>query len=167
MGKGYRLTCSNCGGEYEVLLGVGFGFPSVYEELVEDIEAGRYGEEWREIAAETEHFAIDAENRLYWCGKCGHWECVPGLSIYAPKDVGKVLATRFGDKTVREWGRVPYVAAKELEEDYELVKERVHVCGRCGHDMRMLSERGLSRAVLKCPDCDGRLERDLACIRWD
>ena len=38
MGSGFRFKCNNCGGEYTVLLGVGFAFPSEYEKVNE-----RYG----------------------------------------------------------------------------------------------------------------------------
>ena len=33
MGSGFRFKCNNCGGEYTVLLGVGFAFPSEYEKV--------------------------------------------------------------------------------------------------------------------------------------
>ena len=55
----------------------------------------------------------------------------------------------------------------DLKSDYTLIKERVHACERCGHDMRMLSDRSAGRAALKCPDCGGKLERDPYDIKWD
>ena len=167
MGTGYELTCNNCGNCYQVTLGVGFAFPRIYENLIEAIEAGRFGEEWRELAAQTDQFGIDAEDHLYRCDECGYWECAPSLSIYAPKDIEKVLNTQYGEKTVRERGRVPYVTSEDLKADYKLIKERVHVCRRCGNDMHMISSRGLFRAVLKCPDCGSRLEWNKAKFLWD
>lgn len=167
MGKGYGLICSECGNSYEVFLGCGMGFPVEYKKLVQDIEAGRYGKEWQELAAQTEHFAIDAENHLFRCENCGFWKCSPSLSIYAPRNVKKVLSTQYGEKTVREWGRAPYVMTADLKSDYTLVKERIHTCDHCGHDMRMFSDRGAGHAALKCPDCGGKLERDPYAILWD
>ena len=167
MGVGYELECKSCGKSHAVLLGSGMRFPVVYEKLVTDIEAGRYGKECQELAAQTPFFAIDAESYLFCCENCGFWECAPSLSIYAPKDIEKVLNKRYGEKTVREWGRAPYVMTKDLESDYTLVKERIHTCDRCGSDMRISSEREAQRTALKCPDCGGELERNPLCILWD
>ena len=167
MGSGYQLTCVCCGKSHAVFTGFGMAFPRVYAELVEDIQAGRFGREWQQLVEETELFAIDAEKHLYRCESCGHWECALGLSIYEPKDPEKILHTRFGEKTMRERGRAPYATCADLRKDYTLVKERVHTCERCGSDMHEISERDLSRVVLKCPDCGGRLERGCGELLWD
>ena len=108
MGYGYDMACSKCGRHHAVTLGCGFSLPTVYSELVSDIETGAFGKEWQELAAQTECFAIDVETHLFRCETCGFWECAPSLSIYTPKDVEKTLETQYGEKTVREWGRVPH-----------------------------------------------------------
>ena len=167
MGYGYDMACSKCGRHHAVMLGCGFSLPTVYSELVSDIETGAFGKEWQELAAQTECFAIDVETHLFRCETCGFWECAPSLSIYTPKDVEKTLETQYGEKTVREWGRIPYVTAKELESDYVLVGEFTHVCEHCGHDMRMFSNRRTHRATLMCPDCGGKLERCEGVLLWD
>ena len=89
MGKGLELICNDCGNHHGVFLGYGMMFPSVYEQTVQDILAGCYGKEWQELAAQTEHFAIDARNHLFRCEHCGFGECVPSASIYAPNEVKK------------------------------------------------------------------------------
>lgn len=154
MGTGYELICSDCGKKYEIHFGCGFMFPNDYSELIKGIEAGRFGQEWQEIAAQTEHYAIDAESHLFRCEKCGYWECEPSLSIYAPKNEDLV--------SERE-----YVTAEELKSNYTLIKERTRTCARCGHDMRMLSDKGAQRAVLKCTKCGGRLKRSPYQFLWD
>ena len=81
--------------------------------------------------------------------------------------VYELLDAQFGVKTVQEWGYLPYADDRILKEHYTLVKQRMHSCERCGNDMRKISNRSLSRVVLTCPECGGRLERDPLQILWD
>ena len=49
MGVGYELICNKCGKSYMVLHGRDMRLPEVCEEIVEDIEAGCYEEEWQKL----------------------------------------------------------------------------------------------------------------------
>jgi len=108
MGQGYKFSCKNCGAEYVIDTGVGVKYPEIYADLKSRVAEGRYGEEWKETLAQNKYYAIDAERYLYRCENCNFWECGPDMSIYEPIDVEELLDDKYGNKTVREWGYLPY-----------------------------------------------------------
>ncbi len=166
MGSGVGFKCSKCGKEYCANTGIGFLFPEVYKETLADVKAGKYGEEWKRLALSEELVAVDAERYLYVCKKCGHWEVEYGLSLYAPNNVKKLKKKKYGEKTVEQWGEVPYVMSMDLEEDYHLLKRRVHKCEKCGGVMHKATRDEESN--LPCPDCGGAPEKGyLNIINWD
>ena len=167
MGSGYYYHCEKCGAYYDVSVGVGMAFPEVYRQAVKGVLEGAYGREWQEAARGIEHFAVDAELRLYRCDDCGGWEVDYGMSLYAPKDVAKLMKKQFGEKTVAEWGHVPYVMEDDLRKDYDLIKERVHSCEKCGKPMSVVDVESEDAPALKCPECGGDLSNSGLCMCWD
>ncbi len=166
MGSGIGLKCSKCGKEYAAYTGIGFLFPQVYKETLTDVKNGKYGEEWKNLALSEELVAVDAERYLYVCEKCGHWDTEPDLSLYAPNDVEKIKQKKYGEKTVEQWGEVPYVMSDGLEEDYHLLKRRDHICEKCGGVMHKATRE--EEYTLHCPDCGGAPVEGYHCLhKWD
>ena len=109
MGNGIALKCSKCKKEYSINRGVGFSFPDVYKKTLKAIKKGKYGDKLKQLSQDTELVAVDAEDHVYLCRKCGHWIVEPGLSLYAPNNPVLLMRKRYGIKPVEEWGEVPYV----------------------------------------------------------
>ena len=164
MGRGYTFKCKKCQNEYSVSCGIGGAFPHVYRSCLSDIIAGKYGEEWKELALSEKYIAVDASRYLYICNSCGNWELTYSLSLYKPKDPKSIPDKQFGIKTVREWGYVPYVTPSDLEDDYIFLKSYVHKCCKCGKRMHKANTDHL--ASLACPKCGTENEVN-GTIRWD
>lgn len=164
MGTGHGFTCKKCGYYYEISLGIGMMFPKVYQSCIRDIKVGKYGEEWKTLARRQKYIAVDAEEYLYVCESCRNWKTDMDLSLYEPKEPDKILNEQFGIKTVKEWGYVPYVMSRELEEDYSLLKAYVHKCDRCGKIMHKFNAEQISS--LWCPKC-GTENKKSELFRWD
>ena len=166
MGSGVGFKCSKCGKEYNANTGIGFMFPKVYKETLADVKTGKYGEEWMSLALSEELVAVDAERYLYICKKCGHWTVDLGLSLYAPNDPKAIMRKQYGIKTVEEWGGVPYVMSWGLEQDYHIIKRRVHKCENCGGVMHKASDK--EKSNLPCPECGGAPKNGSQFfINWD
>ena len=166
MGCGVGFKCSKCGKEYETHTGIGMGFPMVYKRTIDEVKNGRYGEEWKRLALSEDFVAVDAERYLYICEKCGYWTVDLDLSLYAPNDPETIKTMQYGEKTVEEWGKVPYVMRWDLEQDYHLLKKRIHKCKKCGDSMRIATSEEEYR--LPCPECGGTPEKGSICeINWD
>ena len=156
MGFGYNFKCNECGHEYGYGIGVGFMFPKVYMDLLEDVKDGEYGEEWRELATNTPYVAIDAEERLYVCRKCGYWLTDAGLTLYAPADVEALKAeTKDTPWAVGfAYPNVPYVDSEDIRKYYRVLKKYIHKCPKC--DSRMRRARYEELDNLPCPECGGK-----------
>lgn len=163
MGDGYRFKCKECGHEYNVFLGIGFMFPEEYRKTVEEASTGKYGEEWKQLMNSQKYMDIDAEEALYTCD-CGGWKVEKGLSIYAPIHPEKVAKSKFGIKTVEEWGYVPYVMHFDRPKRYKLVKEYKHMCDKCEKEMHKVSE--VESPNLSCPKC-GCINATNDKLLWD
>ena len=164
MGKGYTFKCKKCQNEYGVSWGIGGAFPRVYQSCIENIKAGKYGEEWKTLASSQEYFAVDASRYLYICKSCGNWEISYSLSLYKPKDPESIPDMQFGIKTVREWGYVPFVTPSNLEDDYIFIKSFVHKCNKCGKRMHKANTKKLQS--LPCPKCGTQNETN-GMLWWD
>ena len=170
MGYGIGVKCK-CQ-DKELMLGVGMGYPSFYEETMEDIRSGKYGAEMRDLVKSGKYIAVDAEEYMYYCDKCGCVEGFTALDLYEPKDakiVGKRIARRWtaGDKeieqTVDELGYLPFFTSDD--DEYVLLKEYKHACPRCGKVMRKIDEEELFKKT--CPTCGERYEEGGDIIMWD
>ena len=164
MGHGTDYRCGKCGREYGVRTGTGFLFPKEYRETMKAIADGVYGAELKAICEKTPYAAVDAETKVFCCGSCGAWETGKDLTLWAPDDPAAISRKRYGEKTAEEWGCVPYVSRRTLEEEYHVVKRRYRKCPRCGHRMHRASEEELQR--LPCPDC-GEPNAPQGEILWD
>ena len=164
MGSGMLYTCEKCGSSHSLALGIGFSFPRVCQQIMDDIRWGKFGEEWKTLVEANALVAVDAELRLYQCA-CGHWEVEYGLSLFEPKDCEVVLAEESGENAA-EWGRAPCVMGPGLERDYKLLKEWVHRCPKCDAAMEAVDGGECFPGELTCPDCGGAMHGGIP-IRWD
>ena len=173
MGYGLNVSCK-CQNK-ELMLGVGLGFPMVYEETMDDIKSGKYGKEMKDLVNSTELVAVDATSEIYFCEKCGDVECLQPLDLYAPKDAEKIKKRIVGrwsaaepqhNETIEELGELPYWTPRDDVEngDYVLLKEYIHVCPKCGGIMKKITEEELEKK--KCPKCKERYEISAGCL-WD
>lgn len=169
MGYGLNIHCG-CR-DKELMLGVGLGYPMVYRETVEDIKAGKYGIEMKDLMNSGKYVAVDAENYIYYCDECGCVESMMALDLYEPKDIEKVEKRVVGrwsaaepaqNKTVKDLGELPYFNSDD--EDFALLKEYKHVCPKCGKVMRKINEEELEKKT--CPRC-GEKYQMFSGILWD
>ncbi len=164
MGKGYSYICKKCKHKYGVSTGAGMMYPILYRELIDAISEGKYGAELQESYENTPYAAVDAENIVYICRECGAWEEDTDVSIYAPNDPDSFSKKEYGEKTVAEWGYVPYVMQQELEEEFHVVKKYYHYCSKCGKRMHKASADELKN--LPCPEC-GTVNHANDGFMWD
>ena len=85
-------------------------------------------------------------------------------TLYAPDNPEQILNQQFGEKTVREWGYVPYVMDYDLKEQYHVIKRIYHKCSHCGKRMHKATNAELE--TLPCPKC-GEPNRATDFICWD
>ena len=167
MADGLRLKCSKCNKEYGVSWGIGFSFPTVYKNTLKAAKTGEYGPEWQELTTKTKYVAIDAESYVYLCEKCRNWSSDPGLSLYVPKDTEE-LKNKYNLESVGELEERDYVMSYNLDEEYKILKRRIHKCKKCGGVMRKLKFKEVYH--LPCPECGGApLEgwENVSFINWD
>ena len=61
MGQRYSLCCKKCGYTISVNLGVGFMFPRVYEETLENAKTGKLGRNVQQFLKDHPDGALDCE----------------------------------------------------------------------------------------------------------
>ena len=163
MGNGLILTCSKCGYHDDISLGVGFMFPTVYQETVTRIQAGEFGDHWKELFESIPGATVNAEDEFYACPSCGHYSVEPNLAIYAPKDPNESKVHPEGFSVCNPARDKEYVTPWEIGTKCRLVKTYVHRCPECGK--RMHKTRTTDR--LKCPKCKAGLMEETDAFNWD
>ena len=171
MGYGINIGCG-CRGR-ELMMGVGMAFPHVYSETMKDIKSGKYGTEMQSIVNGGKFIAVDAEDRLYHCEKCGYFDAEPALDLYAPIDIEKVKNREVGRwtaaepnsrTTIGELGEIPFFTADD--EDFRIIKPYIHVCPGCGSIMKETTEADLLQKT--CPQCGQQYSgSEEPTILWD
>ena len=164
MGSGFSYKCKKCKEKYSVHLGVGMLFPRVYQNLLNNIKNGEYGDELKLIADSQQYVAINASRWVYICSHCGKWNLEYAMDLYAPVNIKEISGKKFGDKTVSELGYVPYVTPYSLHKDYKLLKRFIHKCPDCGKRTHRANEKEFRE--LSCPHCKNKNNK-VAEIMWD
>ena len=174
MGCGGRIIRCGCQKE-EVLDGVGMAFPMVYKETVDDIKAGKYGDEMKYIMKNMNLVTVDATSKIYHCKKCGHLETMKVLNLYIPKDIEKAKKKSIGrwtaaepnrNTTVGELGEFPYwIPNGDDSKDFIMFYKYKHDCPICGTKMSSVKIRKISGE--KCPKCGKNYEVQELNILWD
>lgn len=167
MSKEYE--CTKCGKRYTFWDGVGFAFPSVFMEVQSSAIKGEFGPELQKLLAEYSNAVVDASNRIYFCKKCGHWENVPSLDCYVPKEdtpkEGSMpwsVAMPSGGIPESEYRSIRLATPWELRRNYRLLKGYSHMCPDCGEKMTRFvnppfagKKEHKDILKLKCNECGG------------
>ena len=175
MGYGINIHCK-CR-DRELMLGVGMGFPMVYQETMQNIRDGKYGKEMKRIVEENELITVDASLVPYLCENCGLIEENICLDLYRPSDIEAARKAVIGNwtvdeprnsSTVEELGGWPYWtvpddALAENEGKYVLFREYEHMCPECKTLMKKVTEPFEN---LKCPKCGEKYETSSGML-WD
>ena len=135
----------------------------VFEETIDEIEQGIWGDDFKNILNNEPFVAPDIEKELFVCRTCGKWNVEKNMNLYVPNNPGSILHKQYGDKTVEERGQVPCVMRWQLKEEYHLVKRRIHYC-ECGKRMHKATESEM--LSLSCPYC-GTINLANRKVLWD
>lgn len=162
MGEGVEIRCRKCGADYIVFTGVGMMYPSDCAETMGKIRSGEYGDELKDLILSDPDLAVDCEMDLYVC-ECGHWQTEKNLDVYEPVD--NEVRNRHVNK------EQPVIAFKDmLKKDYRIVKHYMHVCEKCGKEMKLIknADSYARRYGLSCPECGTKNKAELRNrILWD
>ena len=174
MGRVISIKCQ-CE-DRSLMLGVGMGYPRTYQEALNDIRIGKYGEEMKRLANETELVTVDASYRAYCCDGCGHIESKLCFDLYKPNDIEsakKTVVVRQTvdeskvDKTVEEFGEWPlwWPGLFKNGGDYVLLKRYEHTCPICKNVMDLIDVDTIED--MKCPKCGETYKYDGETAMWD
>lgn len=150
MGTGFNIKC-DCK-TYNLLLGVGRMYPSVYEEEYQKACSGEYGTELMDKLNENPNYYVDCSSKLMYCPKCGYFETGMTRDLYEITDE-----------------EVTDVFLHQLNiSDYKLIHKTSLNCPKCNTQFKY-SENVGKKVIrkLKCSDCGSKLTEGLGLIRWD
>ncbi|MBR3655021.1 MAG: hypothetical protein IKN62_06300 [Elusimicrobia bacterium] len=144
------------------LIGRGKGFPKIYQQVINSIIKGKYGEEIKQFLKENPKGAINCEYKIAQCKKCNHLERVYELSMYIPRK------NYNPDKAIKR-----YINGYDLKTKYKKIKEYQHICPKCKCEMDIVKIKydeyedivGTKKKV-KCLQCDGFMKISYR-GRWD
>ena len=143
--------------------GIGMGFPSLCQEVMEGILQGAYGPNLKRAFEAGPLMGVCAEEKLYVCDECGRWAMMPDATLYEPLDARSMVDERYGEQTVREWGYIPYLMPRQLKR-YRVACAYEPTC-ECGSTMRGAELKdGLT---LTCPSCGASNQVDGFAGCWD
>lgn len=156
MGQGYMLECEN-GHRLDYHLGIGMLYPVVYEETINDINAGKYGEDLKDYFQQHPGAAINASRSLYVCTKCHHPHEALNLDLYCRKGDAK------SEECWCYWCD---------DKGYDFIRSYDHRCPDCGTSMILLEddtekiEENDSIQTL-CPECNAPMQFGFSGLMWD
>ena len=149
MGNSYEMKCQKCGYDFKRLEGVGFLFPTVYQETVRKAKDGELGKEIQDFFKENETGAINAENVTLCCDKCGHLSKGKDLTMYIPKGKQEERPKHGQWSIAAPFVGADYVMKSELKERYDEYTTYPHICEECGGRMHIVGEN----EKIICPKC--------------
>lgn len=152
MGTGFEFKCINCNYKLSVNLGIGFRYPYLCNNILDDMKKGTMGKDFQEIANNVKNPAVYASQDLYLCENCG---CLkPELTIALCSTINSHSKSDRPFSSVCEHLELDtYVMSYQLGTEYktELISE--YHCEKCKTKMKKIS----SYKKLKCPQCQNLL----------
>ena len=172
MGNMIICRCNNCCFERNLNLGIGFSYPQVYNRTVERMKNGELGEEAKIFIDENPYGAVDCSLIAASCTDCGNIQSVMDLTMYIPKDLGKVKHIRRRKRGI--WSiaypgkKDDYVDVNSYENKdlYMEYRKYEHKCDLCGGRLEIIRDFELKSGELKCPQCGGILVIEAGAC-WD
>lgn len=168
MGMGYGFKCKKCDYHFYGNVGVGFLFPKVYKEIINDMKCGKYGKKGIDFFNKYPQGAVNAEFTLARCTQCGELYNVKDLTFYIPKNNKKLNNEHTKWSVSFPFIGEEYVTSSELKNDYIEYEKFNHTCLRCNSKLELICNEKLVTMEdnLKCPKCGDVLELDEVC-HWD
>lgn len=172
MGQGNTYRCTRCDYSFTAYLGVGFAFPSVYQETMKAACKGELGDKLQQFVQTHPDGVVNCNNSIIHCSQCGNLTCGPNLNMYLPKEGYAPETVQHGPwSTMVPFEGTFYVAPWELSEHYKLTAKYPHRCEKCGGLAHVISEQTLARKIaygsIVCPCCGEKLIVDDCVIMWD
>ena len=170
MGLEYKLKCNKCGYQIYAELGVGFLFPKLYNETVQEMKEGKHGEKAAEFFATFPDGAIDYGLTLAKCSECGEMFEVTSMNMYILKEGHSVPSSK-GRRwsTAASFYETEYITSMDLEEHYELFERYIYECPKCGGASETMDnvERLIRDKKLKCSKCNEGIMKIDDFVYWD
>ena len=189
MGYGSLMSCMKCQKNYQLFTGCGMEYFLEYKRLMAQIRKGKFGPKMQKIVLDDDFVAVDAEQKLYVCDKCGYWNVEKACHLYKPKSRAAVIQNQIDkfaddeffksisyDEEKNEIRTVDGVLVPlsrvfpevylwgENRKNYTRILKVNHQCAKCSEIMRETNED--EKVELKCPDCGGDMwESGSVC--WD
>ena len=143
MGTGFKIKCKKCGYEREFSLGVGFLYPQVYKQTIEEINEGKFGEEYKELMQKHPDSEVDISTYIYYCPKYYKYILDQDNSLYKPTD------NFYEYDTLYQWK---------------------HICPKCGKEMIKMNDEefllNLEKEMFHCENCGATLNLEDTTKFW-
>lgn len=162
MGEGYGFSCKNCGYTFQANLGIGFMFPSVYEEVMNKARSGKLGTDVQKFLMEHPDGALNCGTAVLRCTKCRELETDLSYDMYVPKRKQQAEPKDGELSSAFPFEGAKYVMPMDLISDYDLVQRYPHRCAKCNGEMESISkgkqtrygyEEVIDKRKLRCPHC--------------
>ena len=149
MGRERKFTCKKCGFEFYEQSGIGFLYPTLLRDAIENGKTGKLGEEMEEFFKEYPNGALNISEAAYFCKKCNAIKNEPKYTMYVPKEDGADVPDFYMPGEIHLW--------------FRKYKNYSHKCEECGNKMNLLT----ANAKPKCPGCGELLRAEISDILWD
>ncbi len=157
MGSSYGCKCNKCGYQIYADLGVGFLFPKLYNETVQEMKEGKHGAKAAEFFEAFPDGAIDYDLTLAKCSECGEMFEVTSMNMYVLKEGHSVPSSK-GRRwsTAAPFYETEYITTMDLKEHYELFERFVYEFPKCGAAAETIDnvEKLIMDEKLKCSKCN-------------
>lgn len=132
-------------------------YPKVYNDTIQEIKSGMYGEVIRAFMKNNPDGAVDCSNIITKCIKCNKLEHKKALTMYLPKQGYKKRNRGIWSVSMPFIG-VNFVDTDELKEYYNEYAQYEHRCIECGAKVEKITEDDFLKEKIKCPQCGGVFE---------
>ena len=160
MGETIKFTCSHCGHEERISMGVGmhWDLEKIFNGIVDNVKKGKYGEEWKKELKKDPSIVVNISDEIYICLTCGYFTTDLNLSLYKP--VEKVLFAAF-----RRNKRYGTDLTLESNPNFQLFRTYPHLCAKCNEQMIVRDSRE-DDVQPTCPECGEKGELCMDAL-WD
>ena len=167
MGSGIRLSCPNCGYNDMFSLGVGFSYPQVFANTMDEAKHGQFGKNLSRLLKKHPDAVLDPTIVLTHCPKCHLLGRAMDLTAYVPKpgyDRSK------GPKGIWSGSNpaldIDYVSPGDFRVHYTVLEKYGHSCEKCGTELELISEQELENRKIPCWKC-GEILQVSTGLLWD